>query len=300
MRMNGFYRAVVEENNDPEKLGRVRVRIWGLHSEKKNKTLTDGIPTNELPWAEPCLPIHEGISGYGIFGVPLQGSHVMVFFENGHIEQPRYFATLPGKPGAGADTTKGFNDPDGTYPESSDVSDYSELSRGVSSSIVTGKNANRDGDEPASPYDPSYPHNFVISTHGGLVFELDSTTGHKRFHIYHPAGTYIECDNDGNLVIKTEGTNYDINAGDKKEYVGSNKTNTIAGNKTEDITGNLAQTAGGTVGITASGNITITGANVTVTGGVITLAGAIVFGGAVTGGGSAVEISGTTVHLNKP
>lgn len=295
MRMNGFYRAVVEENEDPEKLGRVRVRIWGLHSESKNKTLTDGIPTSELPWAEPCLPIHEGISGYGIFGVPLQGSHVMVFFENGHIDQVRYFATLPGKPGKSPNTRVGFNDPDGTYPSSTGESDYHELARGESSpTIVTAKNANIDGDEPNSPYNASYPHNFVISTHGGIVLELDSTPGAKRFHIYHPSGTYIECDNDGNLVIKTEGTNYDINAGNKTEHVG--------GNKTQTVTGAITQT-GATITITAAGAMTIQGASISLKGPVtadtsITTPLLATGGFTATGGGAAVEISGTTVHLN--
>lgn len=66
-KLNGFFRGVVENNNDPEKAGRVRVRIFGLHTEKKLKTETEGIPTEELPWAEPCFPIVEGsVSGFGM------------------------------------------------------------------------------------------------------------------------------------------------------------------------------------------------------------------------------------------
>ena len=76
-RLNGFYRGVVEDNKDPLKAGRVRVRIHGLHTSKKLKSDIEGIPTNELPWAEPCMPIHEGsVSGFGAWAVPLQGSHV--------------------------------------------------------------------------------------------------------------------------------------------------------------------------------------------------------------------------------
>ena len=115
---NSFYRGVVEENNDPEKRGRVRVRIWGLHTENKTKTETEGIPTDELPWAEPCIPIFEGgISGFGMFGVPVQGSHVMIFFENGNYFQPRYFASLPSmNPEELPDKRQGFSDPAGQYP----------------------------------------------------------------------------------------------------------------------------------------------------------------------------------------
>jgi len=62
--MNKFYTftGVVEDRHDPEKLGRVRVRCFGLHSESK----TD-IPTEDLPWAQPLLPVTQsGISGLGV------------------------------------------------------------------------------------------------------------------------------------------------------------------------------------------------------------------------------------------
>ena len=98
-KMFGFYRGVVEDNNDPLKAGRVRVRIFGIHTSQLRKTVDEGIPVDELPWSEPCLPIAEGsISGYGMWSVPVQGSHVMIFFEAGNLFQPRYFATMPGIP----------------------------------------------------------------------------------------------------------------------------------------------------------------------------------------------------------
>jgi hypothetical protein len=34
-KLTGFYRGVVEDNKDPLKAGRVRVRIHGLHTPKK-------------------------------------------------------------------------------------------------------------------------------------------------------------------------------------------------------------------------------------------------------------------------
>ena len=61
--MNKFctFTGVVEDRHDPEKVGRVRVRCLGLHSESK----TD-LPTEDLPWAQPMLPTTAGgISGLG-------------------------------------------------------------------------------------------------------------------------------------------------------------------------------------------------------------------------------------------
>ena len=48
MGFDGFiwFQGVVEDRLDPRKLGRVRVRILGLHTEEKDK-----IPTSDLPWA---------------------------------------------------------------------------------------------------------------------------------------------------------------------------------------------------------------------------------------------------------
>ena len=99
IKLYGIYRGVVEDRKDPEKLGRCKIRILGIHTELKIKTKTEGIPTDELPWAEQANGLFEGsISGFGIWTVPLQGSHVFVFFEDGNVQCPRYFASVPGRP----------------------------------------------------------------------------------------------------------------------------------------------------------------------------------------------------------
>jgi hypothetical protein len=49
----GNYRAIVENNVDPLKAGRVQIRIYGLHSPFATET-----PTADLPWAEPCLGMY--------------------------------------------------------------------------------------------------------------------------------------------------------------------------------------------------------------------------------------------------
>ena len=47
MGLDGFvwFTGVVEDRNDPVKLGRVRVRCLGIHTEDKNE-----IPTEDLSW----------------------------------------------------------------------------------------------------------------------------------------------------------------------------------------------------------------------------------------------------------
>ena len=51
---NGFiwFNGVVEDRNDPQKLGRVRVRCVGIHTQDKAV-----LPTADLPWSQVILPV---------------------------------------------------------------------------------------------------------------------------------------------------------------------------------------------------------------------------------------------------
>lgn len=104
---NGFYWwfGVVEDREDPEKLGRVRVRIIGYHID--NKAI---LPTERLPWAIPIQPITSAATS-GVGGAPLgpvPGSWVVGFFMDGHeCQQPMIFGTIAGKPVAEGPTAQG-------------------------------------------------------------------------------------------------------------------------------------------------------------------------------------------------
>ena len=198
----GIFRGVVEDNNDPEKAGRCRVRVFGIHSELKVMTILEGIPVEELLWAEPAMGLIEGsVSGFGLWSVPVQGSHVFVFFENGNPMQPRYFATVPGIPATAPEapdskTKFGFQDPDGVYPIAAaeqpdhpnelNEPDVHKLARGEILFTLVNEKKDRqitdiqtaDGNtwnEPLPYYDAQYPENIVLATHGGIVVELDNT-----------------------------------------------------------------------------------------------------------------------------
>ena len=176
--LNGIYRGVVEDNIDPLKAGRCRVRVFGVHTAVKEQTTTTGVPTDNLPWAEPALSLIEGaISNYGVWGVPLQGAHVFLFFENGNILNPRFFASAPGIPTTAPDTTLGFNDPDGVYPDKLDDPDF------------------------YSPEGSEYNECISLATHGGHRIEIDNTPGNKRILIVHQCGATIGISNSGDISI---------------------------------------------------------------------------------------------------
>ena len=77
-RFNGSFRAVVEETNDPLRIGRLRVRIPELHDKN--------IKPDELPWAVPAFPY--GGKGSGLWSSPSIGDQVFIQFEKNHPYSP--------------------------------------------------------------------------------------------------------------------------------------------------------------------------------------------------------------------
>jgi len=86
-KFNGIYRAKVVDNMDPDMLGRVKAQIYPMLAE---------VEADDLPWAVPAYPIWEGSgNNTGYFAVPNVDSFIFVFFEQGDIYQPVYFAEAP-------------------------------------------------------------------------------------------------------------------------------------------------------------------------------------------------------------
>ena len=120
--------GVVEDRQDPLRLGRVRIRAFGIHTEDRAK-----IPTEDLPWATPVMPYTSAsISGVGESPTgPVEGTWVFGFFIDGkQMQQPMILGTLAGAPEAYNEM--GFNDPNKVYPkiEIPGESDVNRLARG--------------------------------------------------------------------------------------------------------------------------------------------------------------------------
>lgn len=87
-----WFIGVVEDRDDPERLGRCKVRIYGYHSESKVEQ-----PTEDLPFAVPIQPINSAaMNGVGTSPVgPLPGTWVVGFFLDGNdMQQPAFFGTI--------------------------------------------------------------------------------------------------------------------------------------------------------------------------------------------------------------
>lgn len=260
-----WFTGVVEDINDPEKMNRVRVRVFGKHTE--NKPL---IATEDLPWATVMMPTtSSGNSGLGDSPHFLvNGSWVVGFFRDGFIAQdPVIMGSIAAMPTSSANTSKGFNDPEGNYPKEDYLNepDVNKLARGVDNGIVESKNssltkgvqtANGAGgtwDEPESSFAAEYPKNHVTEYESGHVLEVDDTPGAERIHEYHKSGTFREVHPDGTVVTRIVGEDYTVVAKDNNITVKGNVNLTIdqdcttyvKGDWNIQVDGNVNQVIGG-------------------------------------------------------
>lgn len=106
-----WWYGVVEDRNDPLYLGRLKVRCIGWHTDEK--TPGQGIPTEDLPWADVVMPITSAsMSGIGSSptGV-VPGTHVFGFFRDGkEAQEPVILGTSGGIPERISNPDKGFFD----------------------------------------------------------------------------------------------------------------------------------------------------------------------------------------------
>ena len=272
MGMDGFvwWTGVVEDRNDPAKLGRVRVRCLGFHTEDKND-----IPTEALPWAHVMHTIHDP-SMQGMGTTPpflVEGTWCVGFFRDAvEKQQPIVIGTLPGYPqlpeDIGDDTSPealeeyrknnelvGFADPNFKYPQYPNEksghtlgeSDVNRLARGDGdfihkvveekqtiaenfSEVETAFSSNFELPVENSVNFSRYPFNHVFESESGHIREYDDTYNEERIQEYHRSGTYYEIDAGGNKVVHVIGDSYEFVAGSNYINVKGDVNLTIDGN----------------------------------------------------------------------
>ena len=112
--MDGFHwfigrveARVVSAGTDPLRLGRVKVRVIGTHTQDKNQ-----LPTEHLPWATVMHPVTSpGISGVGTTPNLIEGTTVFGFFLDALDKQhPVIIGTIPGRdsPGTNSDVRTSY------------------------------------------------------------------------------------------------------------------------------------------------------------------------------------------------
>ncbi len=244
-----FWVGVVEDRNDPLKLGRCRVRVFGTHTE----TLQE-LPTNKLSWAHPILPLNNP-NPYA----PKEGDIVVGFFMDGEESQfPMMMGVVSGIPTGKANTTYGFNDlrtaeqlknapskpaqfKEGQtpYPRAIDEPTTPRLARkeNIANSQFQIKldNLIKGSPEVVTPPKTIYPYNNVYESESGHLLEFDDSPKGERVQLFHRSGSYIEYLPDGSVTEKAQGSKTDTTKKKSTIYVGEDLTVIVKGSVTYQV-----------------------------------------------------------------
>ena len=250
-----WWTGIIEDKQDPLKLGRCKVRLVGWHSDNKMSAGTD-----TLPWATPLHPTNntnpyppkEGDMAFGFFldGQEAQHPVIIGIFSNIPLQTPNSQAAYTDN--RSADQLK--NSPrfpqnktystDGTgvaisesssanhYPINLDEPSTSRLARNDPETIgntfiqerknnvvASVQAVNSSWSEPVTTYAAKYPYNNVMESESGHIQEFDDTPGHERIQEAHRSGTFYEIYPDGSKVEKVVKENYQIIMGNDHVYI---------------------------------------------------------------------------------
>ena len=285
MGKDGFnwFVGVVEDRNDPEKIGRVKVRCVGYHTEN-----TQDIPTEDLPWASVMMPVTAG-GNSGIGFSPhflIEGTWVVGFFRDPSKQEPIIMGALPGmnsneldtkftvasasKAGGMAIKSGGFKDPNSVYPTALYIG-RPDTNAIASQSVVWTKEL-----EEGQVHHPSF------TVKGGL--EIDDAvhtkwTNASEAEIQQPVSTQANTKYPFNHVFETEVGHYvefDDTVGNERIHIFhktgtfieidptgnvviktvGNVTNIVAGNMDTHVIGNYSLSVGGNMDVYTVGNLT--------------------------------------------
>jgi hypothetical protein len=235
-----WFFGVVEDRNDPQKLGRVRLRINTVHNTDNNQKL----PTDKLPWAIPLVPITSAsMQQVGLAPVgPMIGTTVFGFFMDGvEGQMPVYFGSL-------------FGIPDNDIKKH----DVPDLAREINT-----LNKQQVGPEPQSAFRAKYPYNKVFRSESGHVMEIDDTPNAERLHQFHKSGTYTEIDHQGRKVEKIVGDSYEVVVKNKTVYVEGSVDVVVKGSANITTNINIVGNVNVTGDISCTGQLSSSGINIT-------------------------------------
>lgn len=214
-RTPGLWLGVVTDNDDPKKLGRVRVRVPEIGGQK------------DLAWAR--VPTVLGGKGTGLFAPPENGTQVHVAFEADDVNRPVVM-------GAGwVSISDESNAPLAARAETDDVRDArgQDTATGAQGVKLT---------EPQDPSAPTYPDNRLYKGVSGHLIEVDDTPGAERISITHGvAKTWIEFHPDGALVIGIKGKHYTLVDDDDQKHVLGNEDVVVDGDGTHKTKGRFSR-----------------------------------------------------------
>lgn len=251
--------GVVEDINDPQEMGRVRVRIPGTHNDSLK-----ALPTSQLPWSAVMNDIKTQPGDWVVLGMLTDNGDAVIMGKVTTMSNIKY------------ERFSGFYDPNAAFPTNiepdhpaQDRVDYlkseSYLSKKFSRHIDIPISKKAKETESTSWSMPSvestnvpvYPDNDVKVSKTGHVIEMDDTPAHERISTFHKSGTYTEMQADGSKVNVIHGNNYTVVLKDDDVYVAGNCNVTIKGDSKLLVKGDYTVEVEGDYDLNVKGNINI-------------------------------------------
>lgn len=161
-KLSGVYRARVESNIDPLKIGRVRIRVPLIHGIPGK-----GISDDGLPWAYPCF-MSAGYN-YGSFIVPEVGEYVFVMFEDEDSSKPVYIGSSYGS--GGSSKTYGSVDGQGIW-----------------------RSAAGENEVPASAQRDEPTRKIIYKSPKGAAIEIDEKNGEESISMVDALGQMVKLE----------------------------------------------------------------------------------------------------------
>jgi len=240
--VNDIKFGLVKDINDPEKLGRAKVNVYGIH---------DNIETKDLAWNMVLMPsTNPAKGGVGSSTNLLVGTLVAGIFLDNSMQEFLVMGTLPTKT-------------DGVQDNNVRVREEADPNAGEPKGTY----------EPeVSTYSPKYPYNNVMETESGHVKEYDDTPGNERITERHKSGTQYEVSPNGSRVERIVRDNYRLVVGHDTLEVYGNVRIIVSGHADVAVAGNLTASVTGNISADSMGDITLkateTGKKITLNGNV--------------------------------
>jgi len=274
--------GVVEDRNDPLKLGRVRVRILGLHSPDRKSD----IRIADLPFATVMQPPNVSTAGPTISQL-VEGTWVVVMFLDQNMQDPLVLGSVPtSSRSEEPNYNDGFSDPFGVFPrwqgdsEVSLVTDeerwqehptyearkdnrVTEIQQAKKYAVPTVSSTTPDEEYERTTWDEpdlrgsqesNYPYNSVREFEAGQIEEIDSTSDNTRVTNSHQSGSYHEILHDGTTTTKIVGEGYSITLQNHNMFVQGDLNLTVEGNMRHMVEGDYTLEVGGSMFTYIDGN----------------------------------------------
>lgn len=240
----GLWDGVVVDDKDPEKLGRVKVRIFDLHDENT--------PEASLLWAMPNFPVgfvdpEDTEKSGGFFHVPPVDSLVNIMFKHGDPSNPVWIG--------------------GWFPKAPCITGREGYESGTRREALYNSNG-----QPSCPTWRSLRGHLIELDDEVCELRITSPTGHKitlsNGEGEHGDGIKLE-DSSGNYIWMDTGRNllkifWD---GNVQEKITGDFSQTIGGNYEQKVEGTTTISDGGGMTYKSGGSIAIDGVTIDLNGG---------------------------------